>query len=106
MTVEKQQFTYFSAGEVRVAKAWRNDRSWGPAIDVEISDLDGRVLNRVTFACHPEFSEFDVFRAKATEELLAIARERLESGRYEAALSSARTDGLALVLRFNSPDQT
>jgi hypothetical protein len=101
----EQAFTYTARGEVRRVIARRKDRPWGHALDLEIFDGDGRPLNRVSFACHPEFQDFESFQAKTTEELMSAVIERLRSGEHESLLSKARTGNLHLFFRFNGSSE-
>ncbi|MBI1760503.1 MAG: hypothetical protein HYR56_03615 [Acidobacteria bacterium] len=104
MNAVQHQFSIVVSEQRCIATAWRNDRVWGHAIDIEIADKAGRLLNRVVFACHPEFGEFDLFQAKTTTQLIGIAREMLESGRYEEELLKASANHLELLIRLNNSD--
>lgn len=95
------QFSIATNQQEYIVRARRNDRSWGHAIDAEIADSEGQLLNHVVFACHPEFREFELFQAMTTEQLISVIREVLESGRFKEALSSARANNLTLILRLN-----
>ena len=103
MNLGQHRFGFVVGHEMRIAKAWRNDQSWGHAIELEITSTEGDFLNQVVFVCHPEFNEFDTFQAKTTEQLICTTREMLESGRYEKDLAAARSINAKLILRFNSP---
>ena len=63
----------------------------------------GDLLNTVVFACHPEFPGYDALQAMSTEQLVALARARLESGSLDDSLSQIRGSGLTIIVRFEAP---
>jgi len=95
------QFEYTFAGEHKIGIAARADRPWGHALEVEIRDEAGLLLNKVLFACHPEQAEFDRLQAKGTEELIEIVMMRLCSGTLEEILRNARQHGAKLLFSFS-----
>jgi len=87
---------------LRLCKAVRVDRPWGPALEIEISDEDGSLRNKIIFGCHSELPDYDRLRAKSTGELVDIVVERLSSGAYEETLRQARQSGLKFIFSFSS----
>jgi hypothetical protein len=99
---EKYPFEYSFEGVRWVGIAWRADRPWGHALEIEIRDEEGSLLNTILFACHPEHPDFDQMQAKDTKELIRIAKERFSSGADEEALRMARKSRSKLVLGFTT----
>lgn len=85
-------------------RAVRTDKFFGHAIDVQVLTADGVLLDKMFFACHPEYDEYDRFQSMSTEELLEEIIKRLQSGRYDSMLEDSRKSGPGLMLRLNSPD--
>ena len=85
------------------AIARRHDRQWGHAIDVEVQHSNGTVLGVVTYACSPEFEEFDHFQALETEQLISVVTERLQI-EIEDYLKPWMS-GVHIYARFNSSAQ-
>jgi hypothetical protein len=81
------------------AIARRKDRTWGHAIDVEVFHLSGEKLGSLTFACQPEFEEFEYYQKMTTEELLSVVTTRLESAIVTSM--QAWISGLHTFIRFN-----
>lgn len=92
----RQQREYTIANLRRVCSFTRADLFWGHGLEVKIYDEAGALLNRVKFACHPEYVDYDELQEKTTEQLIAIAMQRLSSGQDEEALQQARQHGLTL----------
>ena len=55
----------------------RNDRAWGHSIEVDLFDLGGARFGDVSFACHPEFTDYERYQSMNTGELVQIVSERL-----------------------------
>jgi|RhiMetdeSRZDD1v2_1073273.scaffolds.fasta_scaffold1039670_2 hypothetical protein len=83
----------------------RNDRAWGHAIEVDLFDLGGARFGGVSFACHPEFTDYDRYQLMNTCELAQIVSERLRIAMREGFYAKAWNQGLYLFERFNSPEQ-
>jgi hypothetical protein len=100
----QSEFSYTVGGTSRRCRFARSDRHWGHAIDVQILGEDGEPLNRVVFACHPEYPAYDELQEKSTTELAGLAAAQLGTGRHEGALAQARQSGLVLLMRLNLPE--
>jgi hypothetical protein len=83
----------------------RNDRAWGHAIEVDLFDLGGARFGGVSFACHPEFTDYERYQSMNTGELVQIVSERLRIAMREGFYAKARKQGLYLFERLNSPEQ-
>lgn len=83
--------------------AVRRDRPWGHGLKIGISTPDGQLLNSLSFACHAEFPDFELFQAKSTAELLAIVRDRLSDSEMPSILLNARALNIQLIFRMNGP---
>ena len=85
--------------------AKRADRAWGHAIDVSVFNYQNIILGRLTFFCHPEFKDFELYQSYETVELVKIASDiiskDLELGSYTAAWNA----GVTPLLRFNIPNE-
>jgi hypothetical protein len=100
--IMENEFT-FVAGQYRCV-AVRCDRAWGHGLRVSIHDgHSGHLLNTVQFACHPEFAGYDQLQAMSTEQLISIAKTKLESGALDENLAKARAAELGLIVRFEMP---
>jgi len=96
------QFEYTFAGEHRIGIASRADRPWGQALEIEIRDGAGSLLNKILFAGDPEQPDFDHFQTKGTGELIDMVVQRLSSGELEETLREARQHGVrTIVLNFS-----
>jgi hypothetical protein len=89
----------FKAGGYRCVAA-RSDKSWGHGLKVSIFDLEGLLLNVVTFACHPEFPAYETLQTMSTEKLIELAANQLNTGELEESLVKARQADLQLYVRF------
>jgi hypothetical protein len=89
----------FEAGGYRCV-AVRSDRSWGHGLKVNVHSNDGLLLKVVTFACHPEFSSFEILQAMNTQHLVELAASRLNSGELEDSLLQAQAANLQLLFGF------
>jgi len=83
----------------------RNDRAWGHAIEVDLFDLGGACFGGVSFACHPELTDYERYQSMNTGELVQIVSERLRVAMREGFYAKAWNQGLYLFERFNSPEQ-
>jgi len=83
----------------------RNDRRWGHAIDVKLFDLGGTRLGGISFACHPEFTDYERYQSMNTCELVQIVSERLRIAMREGSYANAWDHGFHLFERFNAPEQ-
>jgi hypothetical protein len=83
----------------------RNDRAWGHAIDVELFDLGGACFGRISFACHPEFTDYEKYQSMNTYGLVQIVSERLRIAMREGSYAKAWDQGSYLFVRFNAPEQ-
>ena len=92
-------------GEGFYATWRRNDRAWGHGIDVKLFDLGGIRIGGISFVCHPEFADFERYQAMTTEELVAVAIDRLRAVMHDGSYAKAWSHGLHLYLRFNSSEQ-
>jgi hypothetical protein len=98
----REQREYTIENVRRVCSFTRADLYWGHRLEVKIYDETGALLNRVAFACHPEHAGYEDLQAKTTEELIAIAMQRLSSGQDEEALQRARQHGLVLCFSLST----
>ena len=89
----------FDAGGYRCV-AVRSDRPWGHGLDVKLLDGTGNLLNAVSFACHPEFPDFEILQTMSSEQLVELAASQLNTGELEKDLLQVRSVGLELLLRF------
>jgi len=84
--------------------AIRNDRPWGNGIDVTVFSNDNGHLGKLSFACHPEFEDYDYYQTIDTNELINIVSQRIaddmKSGKYQKAWDA----GFNLLLRLNRPN--
>ena len=78
----------------------RSDRPWGHGLKVNIFCDQGHILNVISFACHPEYPEYENLQAKTTEQLVELAASQLRTGELENSLLEARKDNLQLFVRF------
>ena len=97
-----QDFQYVYGDVRRICTASRADRPWGPALEMEIRDEGGSLMNNAIFGCHPEQADYEHWRAKSTDELIDAVVERLSSGAYEETLRQARQSGFKLILNFSN----
>jgi hypothetical protein len=101
MKMKQHDFQCSVGGVLRRCTAARADKSWGPALKIEIRDERGALLNEVLFGCTPDQADYDQLRAKSTSELIDIVIERLSSGAYEQTLRETREFGIRLILNFS-----
>jgi hypothetical protein len=94
----QSEFTFEASGYRCVAV--RSDRPWGHGLKVNIFCDQGRLLNVISFACHPEFPEYEILQAKNTEQLVELAASQLRTGELENNLLEVRKDNLPLFVRF------
>jgi len=83
----------------------RNDRLWGHAIDVKLFDLGGTPLGGISFACHPEFTDYERYQSMNTGELVKIVSERLRAAMREGSYTEAWGQSFHFFERFNAPEQ-
>ena len=95
---------YLVDGVAFVAEAHRNDRPWGHGIDVNIYEDGQRLWASTSFACHPDFLEFQRFQAMSTVELLAVAVDQLRQDAHRS-LRTATRPGLRTLFRLNGTGQ-
>jgi hypothetical protein len=84
----------------------RNDRTWGHAMDVKLFDLGGECIGGISFACHPEFADYERYQSMNTEELVKIMSERLRTAMREGVCAEAWGQGLYLFVPFNAFEQS
>jgi hypothetical protein len=83
----------------------RNDLTWEHAIDVKLFDLGGTRLGGISFARHPEFTDYERYQSMNTCELVQIVSERLRIAMREGSYAKSWDHGFHLFERFNAPDQ-
>ena len=84
----------------------RNDKAWGHAIDAEVFDPKGNPIGRVSFACHPEFADYELYQQMPTEELLHIVDEHLRAVMRDGSYAKGWGLGLQVITRFNGLEQS
>jgi hypothetical protein len=89
----------FDAGGYRCVGV-RSDHAWGHGLKVNIFCEEGRLLNVIGFACHPEFPDYESLQAMDTEQLVALAAHHLNTGQLEDSLVEVREVGLKLLVNF------
>ena len=89
----------FDAGGYRCVGV-RSDHAWGHGLKVNIFCEEGRPLNVITFACHPEFPDYETLQAMDTEQLVVLAAHQLNTGELEDSLVKVRDVGLQLYVNF------
>src|SRR4051812_30248410 len=80
----KTEATYAVGGATFRAVAYRHDRPWGRAIDVAIFDAFGQLWATTSFACHPEFDDYETCQLLKTDEMLQVAVKKLADGFHES----------------------
>lgn len=86
------------------AEARRNDRPWGHCIEVDIYEADQRLLASTSFACHPEFLDFQRFQVMSTAELLEVAVELLRQDGHRSLRDGVHA-GLRILFRLNGSEE-
>lgn len=82
--------------------AQRVDRPWGHAMDVSVFNYQNVILGNLSFCCHPEFDDFDLYQNYETTELVQIASELISQGMKFGSYKIAWEAGLTLMLRLNN----
>lgn len=100
----QKRFDYIVDGTTFEAVAEESSRTWGKGVRIRIFDSEGNLRDGLTFACHPEFDDFEEFQNKTADERLTIAIDILNSGIYTASLEESRSMGTQTLLRFNGRD--
>jgi hypothetical protein len=81
--------------------ARRADRPWGHAIDVSVFNYQNAVLGNISFCCHPEHSDFELYQTYETSKLVQVASELIAQGIRAGSFNVAWESGLTLTLSLN-----
>ena len=76
--------------------------SWAKGVKISIYLPSGNLLNTVTYSCHPEFSQYDMYQSKDINELRSIAMSRFATDMATTDFWLATENGIGLLLPINN----
>ncbi|GAA3915739.1 hypothetical protein [Litoribacillus peritrichatus] len=82
-------------------KATEKSNSWGNGLKLAIYSSNKELINSISYMCHPEFENYEVFQQKSFSELQAIAMSKLATDMATNKYKQACSNGLELVLPIN-----
>jgi len=81
-------------------------KPWGKGVKLSILNPDGDLLNTISYSCHPDFLDFELFQSKSITELSRIALSRVASDTRTSDFKGATENGIHLLLPFNNVPKT
>jgi len=75
---------------------------WGKGVRLSIFKADGARLNSISYSCHPEFAQFEMYQSKTIAELTEIAISRLARDMDTKDFWLATESGIGLSLPINN----
>jgi len=82
--------------------AMEKTASWGKGVKLSIFPSGGKLLNSISYSCHPEFSQYEKYQSKTIEELTNIAMSRLVADMGTNDFRLATENGIGLLLPINN----
>ncbi len=92
--------SYEAGGKTFRVVAKRKDLFFGNGLSLCIYADDGSLWAKASCNCHLEFDGFDTCQAMKTEQLLAVAIEKLVGG-WHASIESSLPHGINTLCRLN-----
>lgn len=74
---------------------------WAKGVEFTISKSDGALLNKISYASHPDFENFELYESYSLEKLINIAMARLESDMDTSNFRLATENGIPIILPIN-----
>jgi hypothetical protein len=75
--------------------------SWGKGVRFDIFKPNGEHLNTISYICHPEYADYEMYQAMSLEALTKIAMVRLKRDLGKNNLQQASENRVELFLPIN-----
>jgi len=74
---------------------------WANGIYVQIFTNQGERINAISYAAHPEFEDFDLYKNMTVDELVEVALSRIEKDIKSKDFNLGAENGIELLLPIN-----
>ncbi len=74
---------------------------WASGIYVQIYTKNGKRINAISYAAHPEFEDFDLYKNMTISELFDAALQRIEADINSQDFKLGAENGIELLLPIN-----
>lgn len=88
------EFSYEFQGRLYRCTAERVGPSWANALQVCRYGANGECVDQTTWACHPEFPDFEELQALSAEGLCRLVRQSMNTEVFDRQMQIAHEAGL------------